>query len=93
MVTKVFIVKKAEKDLNRLPFYILEKLYSWIEQVELYGIQEVRKIPGHHDESLKGSRRGQRSIRLSKSYRAIYQEYQSSLVIEIFINEVHKHEY
>jgi proteic killer suppression protein len=93
MVTKVFIVKKAEKDLNRLPFYILEKLYSWIEQVELYGIQEVRKIPGHHDEPLKGSRRGQRSIRLSKSYRAIYQEYQSSLVIEIFINEVHKHEY
>jgi len=93
MVTKVFIVKKAEKDLTRLPFYILEKLYSWIEQVELYGIQEVRKIPGHHDEPLKGSRRGQRSIRLSKGYRAIYQEYQSSLVIEIFINEVHKHEY
>jgi len=53
----------------------------------------VRKIPGHHDEPLKGSRRGQRSIRLSKSYRAIYQEYQSSLVIEVFINEVHKHEY
>ena len=53
----------------------------------------MRKIPGHHDEPLKGSRRGQRSIRLSKSYRAIYQEYQSSLVIEVFINEVHKHEY
>jgi proteic killer suppression protein len=93
IITKVFIVRKAEKDLHKLPFYILEKLYCWIEQVELYGIQEVRKIPGHHDEPLKGSRRGQRSIRLSKSYRAIYQEYQSSLVIEIFINEVHKHEY
>ncbi len=93
IVTKVFILKKAEKDLTKLPFYILEKLFSWIEQVELYGIQEVRKIPGHHDEPLKGSRKGERSIRLSKSYRAIYQENQSSLVIEIVINEVNKHEY
>jgi proteic killer suppression protein len=33
---------------------------------------EVRKIKGFHDEPLKGNRKRQRSIRLSKAYRAIY---------------------
>ncbi len=36
------------------------------------GLSEVRKVPGYHDEPLKGQRKGQRSIRLSRSYRAIY---------------------
>ena len=73
-MTKVLILKSAEKDLRQLPFYILEKLYSWIEQVEIYGIHEIRKIPGYHDEPLKGDRKGQRSVRLNKSYRLIYKE-------------------
>lgn len=32
----------------------------------------MRKIPGYHDEPLKGDLKGLRSIRLSKGYRAYY---------------------
>ena len=39
--------------------------------VELEGIEKVRKIPGFHAESLKGDRARPRSIRLSKAYGAI----------------------
>lgn len=49
-----------------------EKLADWALAVETYGLEEVRKVPGYHDEPLKGKRAGQRSIRLSRAYRAIY---------------------
>jgi proteic killer suppression protein len=45
---------------------------GWVNDVESAGLSEVRKVLGYHDEPLKGNRVGQRSIRLSKSYRAIY---------------------
>jgi hypothetical protein len=34
----------------------------WVDDVEERGLEEVRKIPGWHDEPLKGERKGQRSI-------------------------------
>lgn len=53
----------------------------------------VRKIPSFHDEPLKGDRKGQRSIRLSKAYRAIYKiGKQGNLEIAEII-EVNKHDY
>jgi proteic killer suppression protein len=55
-------------------------------------LEEVRKAPGYHDEPLKGDRLGQRSIRLSRSYRAIY-EIKSSNVEFVSIKEVSKHDY
>jgi proteic killer suppression protein len=36
------------------------------------GLERAKRIPGFHDEPLKGERKGQRSIRLSRSWRAIY---------------------
>ena len=36
------------------------------------GLRETRKIKGYHDEPLQGDRKGQRSIRLNKAYRAFY---------------------
>jgi proteic killer suppression protein len=51
---------------------VRSKLKAWINAVGKDGLEEVRKIPGFHDEPLKGKREGQRSIRLSRSYRAIY---------------------
>ncbi len=71
-IYKVVIKEKIKKELLKLPPHILIKLYEWIEAVSHEGIMEIRKIPGFHDEPLKGGRKGQRSIRLSKSYRAIY---------------------
>jgi proteic killer suppression protein len=52
---------------------------------------EARKIPGFHDEPLKGKRKGKRSIRLNKQWRAIYQELNGYIEIEIM--EVNKHDY
>lgn len=62
-------------------------------QVEAFGIDEIRKIPGFHDEPLKGKRTGQRSIRLSKSYRAIYIEYSENEIDIVSVEEVSKHDY
>ena len=45
---------------------------AWIEAVEEDGLESTRRVRGFHDESLKGKRRGQRSIRLSRQWRAIY---------------------
>lgn len=60
--------------------------------MELRGLDEVRKIPGYHDEPLRGDRRGQRSIRLSRHYRAIY-AIKKDVFEFVEILEVNKHEY
>lgn len=57
------------------------------------GLEEVRKVPAYHDEALKGERKGQRSIRLNRSYRAIYAILQSGAIEFVSIEEVNKHEY
>src|SRR5690349_21615200 len=79
------------KDLAKLPLHVLNKLRMWVEAVNHNGISKVRKIPGFHDEPLQGDRKGQRSIRLNKAYRAIYVEDKD--IIKITVIEVNKHEY
>ena len=64
---------------------------KWSEQVETFGIRMIREIPGYHDEPLQPDRKGQRSIRLSKAYRAFYIEYEDNIIIEVI--EVNKHDY
>lgn len=53
----------------------------------------MRKRPGYHDEPLKGKRLGQRSIRLNKAYRAIYEIDTTGTIHFIEVIEVNKHEY
>lgn len=72
-IFKVLLSKQAKRDLLKVPFYIARKLLAWVDDVENSGLKEVRRIPGYHDEPLKGNRVGLRSIRLSKAYRAIYE--------------------
>lgn len=84
---------KARKDLKKAPLPIMLKLAAWIEDVGHRGLAEVRKIPGYHDEPLKGKRKGQRSIRLNKAYRAIYIIDDAGVVSFIEIQEVNKHDY
>ncbi len=88
----VELSKHAIKDLKKVPQIIIDKLQSWIEAIEIEGLREVRKKPGLHDEPLKGKRAGQRSIRLSRSYRAIY-TVQKGKVKFILIEEINKHDY
>ncbi|HDV5785642.1 TPA: type II toxin-antitoxin system mRNA interferase toxin, RelE/StbE family [Legionella pneumophila] len=89
---QIELTKSAQKDLSKIPQYIKEKSL-WVDSVERLGIQKLRKIPGFHDEPLKGDRQGQCSIRLNKAYRAIYAENEQKEIVIISIIEVNKHEY
>lgn len=89
----VVLSKQALKDLRRLPSYVVLKLQAWVDDVGYRGLYQVRKTPGYHDEPLKGDRDGQRSIRLSKAYRAIYIIDTTGQVHFIEVIEVNKHEY
>ena len=93
IVTVVRIERFAEKQIGRLPEYIHEKFLFWVRELEFYGIQEIRKNRGYHDEPLKGSRNGQRSIRLNRAYRVIYEELNEAEMIIICVMEVNKHDY
>jgi len=86
-------LSRVHKDFYKLPTHIITKLHRWIEGVEREGIEEMRKIPGFHDEPLQGERKGYRSIRLNRAYRAIYYEKFDSPIFVIVIIEVNKHEY
>lgn len=85
--------KSVAKQLDRIPSHIAKKFYAWVTAVKLAGLGAVRKTPGFHDEPLKGTRRGQRSIRLSREYRAIYEERKNGIIEFIEVVEVNKHEY
>jgi proteic killer suppression protein len=89
--TTVLVSRAAEKQLRKIPKHIKESLRNWMATVERLGIREARKFPGLHDEPLQGDRKGQRSVRLSKAYRAIYVETIQGL--KLLIIEVNKHEY
>ncbi len=89
----VTVNKFAEKQLRKLPQHICGDLLVWVESVEELGIRRVRMLPGYHDEPLKGNRKGQRSVRLTRSYRAIYEETEDREVILIAVLEVNKHDY
>jgi proteic killer suppression protein len=90
---RIELNKGAQKDLEKVPNYIKEKLLLWVDAVERMGVQKIRIIPGYHDEPLKGERNGQRSIRLNKAYRAIYIENEKTEIVIISIIEVNKHDY
>jgi len=91
-INVVVISDRAQKDVRKLPKYIVAKLLSWVESVELEGLENVRKISGYHDEPLKGDRKHQRSIRLNRAYRAIYIILYGEIEF-VRIEEVTKHDY
>ncbi|HLB43011.1 MAG TPA: type II toxin-antitoxin system mRNA interferase toxin, RelE/StbE family [Gammaproteobacteria bacterium] len=93
MYIRVELTRDAKKDLEKAPLQIVLKLQAWSDLVNRVGIYEARKISGYHDEPLKGKRKGQRSIRLNKAYRAIYMETKDNKIHLISIVEVNKHEY
>ncbi len=90
-MTEIILNKKAEKQIKKVPAHIVVNFQVWVKDVETHGIETARKTPGYHDEALQGKRKGQRSIRLSKAYRAIYIEQKDTIIIEVI--EVNKHEY
>ena len=93
MINQVLITKTARKDLMKVPVYIAVKLKAWVDDVEKRGIEEVRKTKGYHDEPLRGKRKGERSIRLSVAFRAIYIIREDRDIEFISVEEVNKHDY
>lgn len=93
MIHQVIIAKLAQKQLKKVPARITIKLMTWVSLVKEDGLEEARKQPGYHDEPLRGKRRRQRSIRLSRHYRAIYEIRQNGEIEFVQIEEVTKHEY
>jgi proteic killer suppression protein len=89
--TKVSYSRRFEKQLEKCPENIQQKTIVWIGAIEKHGLREVRKRPSYLDEPLKGQRQGQRSIRLSRSYRLIYEELDKEIHVQLL--EVNKHEY
>jgi toxin HigB-1 len=72
--------------------HVAVKLQDWVEDVEDRGLEEVRKVPGYHDEPLKGALKGLRSIRLSKGYRAYYRLVNGDVAL-VHVEGVDKHVY
>jgi len=93
VINQVELSRRARKQLRKVPRYIADKLLGWIDLVEVDGLEEARRIPGFHDEPLRGKRSGQRSIRLSNAYRAIYSIDSNGAVEFVVVEEVNKHDY
>ena len=92
MITEIQITKQALKELKQIPQYLQEKFRAWIVAVNKAGLEETKKRPGWHDEPLQGKRKGQRSIRLNKQWRAIYVIKRNNHEF-IEVQEVMPHEY
>ncbi len=93
MVRTVELSRLALKQLRKVPRHVVDKLLGWVHLVEQDGLEEARRIPGYHDEPLRGERLGQRSIRLSRAYRAIYRIDEGGSVEVAVVEEVSKHDY
>ena len=91
--TKVVWDKRVARQLAVVPRNIAAKFFDWADAVRLVGLRQVRKSTGFHDEPLKGDRKGQRSMRLNRSYRVIYVEGRDGDIEIVEVIEVNKHEY
>ncbi|MBX3020551.1 MAG: type II toxin-antitoxin system mRNA interferase toxin, RelE/StbE family [Bdellovibrionales bacterium] len=92
MINSVELSSLAQKQLKKLPMHIVVSFQNWVEDVEERGLEEVRKIPGYHDEPLRGELKGLRSIRLSKAYRAYYRVVDGAIRF-VNVERIDKHEY
>ena len=85
-------IRAVERDLLRTPKPLVIKFQKWIDDIERYGLEEVRKVRGWHDHTLKGDRAGQRAIYLNKQWRAVYVIEGAGVKI-VRVIEVHPHAY
>jgi toxin HigB-1 len=93
MIRTVVVTRRAQKGLDHAPQQVNAKFLLWMDAVENDGLEEVRRIPGYHDEPLKGVRKGQRSVRLNRSWRAIYVVLSNGDIEFVSVEEVSNHDY
>jgi proteic killer suppression protein len=92
MESKLVITRTARKALEKAPQHVQDKFFTWAAAVERNGLEDLRKVPAYHDEPLKGKRLGQRSVRLNRQWRAIYEETDTEEIL-ITVLEVTAHDY
>lgn len=93
MQIKIILEKRAEKALERIPEEIVHAYLDWIESLNEIGLFRTQCIPGNRDKQLHGTRKGQRSVRLSKDYRLFYTILSTDDVQFVRILDINKHEY
>lgn len=89
---KVVVTARAEKSLARVPRHVAVNFILWRREIEAYGLEQVQRIPGYHDEPLKGKLHGIRSIRVGLGYRAYYRIDRGE-ARTLIVEEVNKHDY
>ncbi len=85
-------IQAVEKELLKTPKALVIKFQKWVDDIEKYGLEEVRRVRGWHDHALKGGRAGQRAIYLNKQWRAVYVIEGAGVKI-VRVIEVHSHAY
>lgn len=93
MQVLVILSRSVEKDLSKIPNYILKKFDVWVEVIMKEGLKALQQQKGYRDHALQGNRKGQRSSSLTWSWRVIYSlnEEENILIVEVL--EVNHHEY
>lgn len=90
---KVEFTRASEKQLKKAPKHVVTKLSMWVDSVLQLGLEATRKVPGYHDEPLQGAKKGRRSIRLNRQWRAEYTVMMDDEGRIVVIMEVHAHDY
>ena len=49
---RVVLAPSLNRALAGVPQHIRRKLAGWIAAVETYGLEDIRRVPGYHDEPL-----------------------------------------
>ena len=88
---KIYEHRDISKTIRRLPSWTVKEYEIWKDLVYRHGPGVLRQYPGFHDEKLRGSRKGQRSSRLSRQYRVIYAVDKN--VVTVYVFEITPHKY
>lgn len=86
-------LSKVKKQLKKVPVEVRIKFQQWVLFIEQKSLFQAQKFPGFRDHSLKGNRKGQRSVYLTKKWRAIYTIGKNEEISIVFVEEVTPHDY
>jgi addiction module RelE/StbE family toxin len=83
--------KDVARVVPKLPQSVLSKYETWKTIVETQGPEALRKLPGLHDEALRGEWAGHRSSRLSLQWRVIYKIERDT--VRVHVERITPHDY
>ncbi|MSO72566.1 MAG: hypothetical protein EXQ84_03005 [Rhodospirillaceae bacterium] len=93
MIKTVCETRRALKSLAQAPEFVRINYLMWRGQIEESGLDEVRKVPGYHDEPLQGKLKHFRSVRLGRAYRIFYRIAAIDQIEAVLVEEVKRHDY